>query len=217
MIALQNSRLLRKDSLATLWTQGKFNNGSPTPWALGWPTIARDEHRAVAGIGGRRSAFYIYPDDDLGIVILTNLSGADPENFIDEVAGHFIPSLLRENGGGLPAALKKLRTELVKRGFENAIAVAEELKARDPAFLPREDALNTWGYDLADNGKTKEGIEIMKLNVHLYPESANAYDSLAEAYENAGDKLSAIKNYKRSIELDPKNTNATEHLKRLEK
>lgn len=63
----------------------------------------------------------------------------------------------------------------------------------------------------------KEAIEVLKLNVHLYPESANTYDSLAEVYETAGDKALAIKNYKRSLELDPKNTNAEQHLKKLEK
>jgi tetratricopeptide (TPR) repeat protein len=171
----------------------------------------------VAGIGGRRSAFYVYPDDDLAVVILTNLSGANPEDFIDEVAGHFIPSLLAANGGGLPPALKLLRAELVKRGFENAVTVAAELKGKDAKFELREGDLNSWGYRLIEDGKLKEAIEILKLNVSLYPESGNAYDSLAEAYETAGDKAQAIKNYKRSLELDPKNTNAVEHLKKLEK
>lgn len=217
IIALQSGKLLKKESLATLWTPGQFNDGSATPWALGWPAISRPEHPAVAGIGGRRSAFYVYPDDDLAVVILTNLSGANPEDFIDEVAGHFIPSLLAANGGGLPPALKLLRAELVKRGFENAAAVAAELKVKDAKFALREDDLNAWGYRLVEDGKLKEAIEILKLNASLNPGSGNAYDSLAEAYETAGDKANAIKNYKRSLELDPKNSNAVEHLKKLEK
>lgn len=137
LIALDAGKLLKKETLARLWTAGTFNDGRPAPWALGWPTIARPEHAAVAGIGGRRSAFYFYPEDDLGVVILTNLSGAEPEDFIDEVAGHFIPSLLAANGGGLPPALKALRAGLMKRGFENAVMVAAELKAKDPNFVLR--------------------------------------------------------------------------------
>jgi CubicO group peptidase (beta-lactamase class C family) len=217
IIALESGKLLKKENLATLWTPGVFNNGSPTPWALGWPTISRPEHPAVAGIGGRRSAFYVYPDDDLAVVILTNLSGANPEEFIDEVAGHFIPALLAANGGGLSPELKLLRAELVKRGFENAVTAAAELKAKDAKFELREGDLNAWGYRLIEDGKVKEAIEILKLNASLYPESANVYDSLAEAYETAGDKAQAIKNYKRSLELDPKNSNAAVHLKKLEK
>jgi CubicO group peptidase (beta-lactamase class C family) len=216
MIALEQGKLLKPDSLKTLWTQGTFNDGSPSPWAIGWPAIVRSEHRAVAGIGGRRSAFFAYPDDDIAIVILTNLSGADPEDLIDEVAGHFIPSLLEANGGGLPPELKVLRAELVKRGFENAVTIAAELKQKDPKFTLGENDLNGWGYRLAEDGKTKEAIEVLKLNVSLYPSSANTYDSLAEAYETAGDKKMAIKNYRRSLELDPKNANAETHLRKLE-
>jgi Tfp pilus assembly protein PilF len=57
---------------------------------------------------------------------------------------------------------------------------------------------------------------MFKLAVSFYPKSANTYDSLAEAYEINGDRELAIKNYKRSLELNPKNTNAVDHLKTLE-
>ena len=57
---------------------------------------------------------------------------------------------------------------------------------------------------------------VFKLNVTDYPQSANAYDSLAEAYMTGGDKELAIRNYRRSVELNPGNTNAVEMLKKLE-
>ena len=217
IIALQDGTLLKqKSSLATLWTPAKFNNGLPTPWALGWPTISRPEHRAVAGIGGRRSAFFVYPADDMAVVILTNLAGANPEEFIDEVAGHYIPDLLAINGGGLPAAIKLIHKEVLKRGYAQAPAVVEELKKKDSDFNASENDLNNWGGRLMVDGQLKEAIEIFKLNVTLYPQSANTYDSLGEAYELDGDKAQAIRNYRRSLELDPKNNNAVEHLKTLE-
>ncbi len=50
----------------------------------------------------------------------------------------------------------------------------------------------------------------------MYPESDNVYDSLAEAQVAAGDKKSAIANYKKSLELNHGNTNAMEQLKKLE-
>ena len=61
-------------------------DGKPTVWALGWPAFPREKHPAVAGIGGAQAAFFIYPEDDVGIVILTNLAGAQPEQFIEQVA-----------------------------------------------------------------------------------------------------------------------------------
>jgi hypothetical protein len=52
----------------------------------------------VAPIGGARSALFIYPDDDLAVVILTNLQGAFPEELIDDVAGYYIPEMRASRG-----------------------------------------------------------------------------------------------------------------------
>jgi cytochrome c-type biogenesis protein CcmH/NrfG len=49
----------------------------------------------------------------------------------------------------------------------------------------------------------------------MYPSDANAYDSLGEAYMEAGQKELAIKSYRRSLELDSKNDNAVTMLKKL--
>ena len=62
-----------------------------------------------------------------------------------------------------------------------------------------------------------EAIEILKLNVDAYPASANVYDSLAEAYMEAGEKVLAVKNYARSVELNPDNRNAIDKLNVLVK
>ena len=50
----------------------------------------------------------------------------------------------------------------------------------------------------------------------MFPNSSNPHDSLAEAYMENGDKSLAIQNYKKAVELNPKNTNAVEKLKKLE-
>lgn len=56
---------------------------------------------------------------------------------------------------------------------------------------------------------------MFKLNVEMYPQSFNTYDSLREAYRAHGDKDLAVANYKKSLELNPKNTNATAKLAAL--
>jgi tetratricopeptide (TPR) repeat protein len=53
------------------------------------------------------------------------------------------------------------------------------------------------------------------LNVEAYPASSNVYDSLGEAYMIHGDKELAIRNYKKSLDLEHRNTNAVEKLKEL--
>ena len=55
-----------------------------------------------------------------------------------------------------------------------------------------------------------------KINVALYPDAFNAYDSLGEAYMNHGNTELAIANYQKSLELNPENKNAVTMLEKLE-
>jgi CubicO group peptidase (beta-lactamase class C family) len=224
IIALQQGKLLKKkSSIEALWTPGVLNDGSSkgfggalSGYALGWPRTMPPEERVVGGIGAGRTAFFIYPDQDLAVVVLTNLQFGAPEALVFGVAGHYVRTLDPSTGFGLPPAIKTLRSELKRTGFEHAREVVEKLKSRDSKFVPQELDLNAWGYDLLREKQVREAIEIFKLAVDLYPRSANTYDSLAEAYENHGDRELAIKNYKKSLQLNPKNANAVEHLKGLE-
>jgi CubicO group peptidase (beta-lactamase class C family) len=219
ILALQSGKLLKeKSSLKTLWTAGKLNNGMTggfgrqlDAYALGWVTMSRKEHRAVGGIGGGRSVFLIYPEDDLSIVILTNLRGCSPESFIEEIAGYYIPAL----AGGLSPAINAVRGEMARLGFDHAIEVVKAQKQKDTSFELNEGDVNAWGYRLLEEKKAKEALEIFKLNVNLYPKSGNAYDSLAEAFLVSGDRAQALKNYERSLELDPSNGNAAAQIKNL--
>jgi tetratricopeptide (TPR) repeat protein len=84
-----------------------------------------------------------------------------------------------------------------------------QLKTRQPdAALIQEDYINNLGYSLMTQRRMKEAIDILKLNVEAYPQSANTYDSLAEAYMNNGDKELAIQYYRKALEVDPKYPNA---------
>ena len=80
-----------------------------------------------------------------------------------------------------------------------------------------EARLNNLGYALMRQKKMAEAIAIFKLNVEFYPNAWNTYDSLGEAYMNNGEKELAIANYKKSLALNPQNSNGVETLKKLEK
>jgi CubicO group peptidase (beta-lactamase class C family) len=212
VIALQQGKLLRtKSALQTLWTAGSFNNGSPTQWALGWMSKPRPQHSAIVATGGTRTAIFVYPVDNLAVIVLTNLVGSAPEEFVDELAGFYNPEISASD------PVTALRIALRERGYEHAIEVFNELKRKNPQFEPLERDLNDWAYRMLNGGgKPKEALEIFKLNVYLYPSSANVYDSVAEAYAANGQLDLAIKNYRRSLELDPHNTNAVHQLRKLD-
>jgi len=116
------------------------------------------------------------------------------------------------------SAAFRIETEIKRGGLEAGLNKFQEIKA-DAAttFYFEEAEFNALGYRLMGAGRLAEATEIFKLGVELFPRSANAYDSLAEAYMNGGDAANAIKNYRKSLELNPANTNAQDMLKKLEK
>jgi CubicO group peptidase (beta-lactamase class C family) len=78
-----------------------------------------------------------------------------------------------------------------------------------------ENSINSLGYRLLRKKRLGDAVCILQLNTELHPQSANAWDSLAEAYMNSGDKPQAIEFYEKSLTLNPKNDNAVVHLKKL--
>jgi acetyl esterase/lipase/TolA-binding protein len=103
-----------------------------------------------------------------------------------------------------------------EEGVGRAREVFEEARRRDPqAVLFQEATLNNLGYKLMQKQRVRDAIEVFRLNTQAYPQSFNTYDSLAEAYMNNGDRELAVENYRKSLEVNPKNTNAVPMLERL--
>lgn len=104
------------------------------------------------------------------------------------------------------------------KGIEATLAYYRELKENyygRGAYDFGENSLNSFGYDLLNQNDTAGAIAVFKLNTDAFPESANVWDSLAEAYMKAGDMALAEKYYQKSLELNPKNRNAKEMLQRI--
>ena len=116
------------------------------------------------------------------------------------------------------SAASEIARILEESGISAAKKRFSELKkdsGNDYYFL--EGDFNAVAYRLLRNDKTGEAIAVFQMNIELFPESSNVYDSLGEAYMNNNEVELAIKNYKKSLEIDPENANAIEMLKRLEK
>jgi CubicO group peptidase (beta-lactamase class C family) len=224
IIALQSGELLNKpSSIEALWTPAILTNGKTkgfnnllNGYALGWPVVNRLEHPAVAPAGGNRAAFFVYPEDDLSIVVLTNLMGGLPSLFIDEIAGFYIPEMKMENGFGLPPTIKTLWKSLESKGYEKAVQVVKELQKTEQLKFEEAD-LNTWGYKLIEQKKKQQALAIFKLNTYLFPLSVNTHDSLAETYWLLGDTQKAAEHYKKVLGLKPESKHAKEQLKMIQK
>ena len=117
---------------------------------------------------------------------------------------------------GAPVTVETLRQKLGQQGFDHAADVYAAMKKEKPEFKVAEPAMYEWAGELQEDGHLPEAIDILKLNTEMYPDSSNAYETLGEAYEKAGQKPSAIESYKKALEKDPGNRQAKEKLKTLE-
>ncbi len=116
----------------------------------------------------------------------------------------------------LPSVQNVLQRTISEKGVAAAIARYRSMRQQYPAEFFRERTLNTLGYEQLAARHTSEAIDLFALNVEMYPKSFNTYDSLGEAYMAQGNRRAAIENYRKSLALNPQNTNAVEMLKKLE-
>jgi len=85
---------------------------------------------------------------------------------------------------------------------------SENRKGLKSGYNTSENALNSFAYELLNAKKENQALEIFTLNTKLYPSGYNTFDSLGECLLLLGKEREAIKAYKKSLELNPKNENA---------
>ena len=112
---------------------------------------------------------------------------------------------------GQPSAARTLYT-LLDEGADEA-AIQEVLtNTGSPGYFFSEAEINAYGYIFLQQEKVDNAIRMFKINVELYPESWNVYDSLGEALLSAGNTDDAATMYEKSIVLNPENTHGKEVL-----
>lgn len=89
LVALSEGHLLQDAARQRMWTAERLADGRAGPWAGGWPVLHASPDLQVAGIGGARSAFVVYPERGVAVVVLTNLVGANPQQFIPRIADFY--------------------------------------------------------------------------------------------------------------------------------
>jgi CubicO group peptidase (beta-lactamase class C family) len=96
--ALYTEKLLKKSSLGQMWTVASLRNGQPNSghYGFGWFIEVQDGHRVIEHEGawqGFETQISRYVDDELTVVVLTNLAEAKPD-----VIAHGVARLYLQNG-----------------------------------------------------------------------------------------------------------------------
>lgn len=183
--------------------------GEPIEFTLGTGQVIKgwDEGIALMNVGdqfrliippglayGDKGAGNVIPPKSTLIFDVELVSVSDPKTPISEALFDYIIA------DSIQAAIDKYH-DLKKNHFDE--------------YSFKEMHLNQLGYQLLQVGRINAAMAVLKLNCETYPKSSNAWDSLGEACKVAGNKEEAIKNYERSLQLNPKNKNAEENLKLL--
>ncbi len=117
-----------------------------------------------------------------------------------------------------PEAKSYLGLSVYMKVLEDGIEAGQQhfdAHKKDDNYVLDENEINGLGYLYLQSGKLDEAIAVFKMNTIAFPDSFNAYDSLAEAYLELGDKVKAKLNYKKSLELNPESLSGKAALKKL--
>ena len=214
--ALYTNKLLSSKSMESLFNS--YIKTGESSYGYGWFIDEADgasgkvkvtEHGG--GINGFNTIIYRIPEDKNLIVLLNNTGGT----VLNEISQSIRAILYNQS---FKAPKMSLAFELLdtfsEQGVASGLNTYKKLK-NDPVYNISEGEMNRVGYELLQNGKTKEAIEVFRINAETYPKSGNAYDSLGEAYLKDGNKNLAITNYKKSVELDPSNDAGKKALEEL--
>lgn len=106
-----------------------------------------------------------------------------------------------------PLSLGQVLTAVLEEhGADSAVAHYRGLRERfygGDTYDFTENSLNGLGYQLLGGNRLPEAVAIFRLNVEMYPESGNPYDSLADGLKAVGDFAGALENYKKAFAIDP--------------
>ena len=210
VVSAQSKALMYKPALADYaygWVVNKaeFGNGAP----------ATERIMHGGGINGFNTLIIRYPQQKHLIVLLDNTSQGESLDRLQDS----ITRILFNHPYTMPkmSIVDVVLQAINEKGLDAGLARYRDLKTKQSDVYDfSEPELNRLGYRLLQAGKQKEAIEIFKLNVAEYPKAFNTYDSLGEGYMVSGNLELAILNYKKSLELNPNNTNAVTMLKRIE-
>jgi len=187
-------------------------------WELGkLPLSECSEGAAYAqhmgGLNGFNTLFCRLIEDKHLIVLLGNLDSAPLKEMRQKIA-----NILYDKSIDMPlkSIAWEIREIIEEKGVNSAIRVYHSIRTEQSTeYDLGERELNAVGYYLLRNKRIEEAIQIFQLNVEVYPDYANGWDSLAEACMLNGDKKLAIEYYQKCLKLNPKSQNALNMLRKL--
>ncbi|WP_242082871.1 serine hydrolase domain-containing protein [Aestuariivivens sediminis] len=190
------------------------NDKMTSYYGYGWAISKSDRGTKIVAHNGSNGLYFAdfirFIDDDVVVIYITNaFLGGESENVAREIGKMIfdtnynctaisknIYELIHEFMMVNPSTNAKKLPDFLNEGLKNEF--------NDPAIL------NRLGYSrLKKEDKPNWALELFKLNVKLFPEDGNLWDSLGEAYLKYDKKEEAIKCYTEAVELGSEGSKKT--------
>ena len=209
-LALQHNKVLSNKSLKIIETPHVAENDAESShYGYGWAIYKTKRETKVVTHNGSNGIYFAnfirFIEDDLVIIVLSNtILNRDSEDVSWNIGKMIFDS------NYTPKTVTKLSYELVYN-FINT----NKLDKRN-GLIPFLDehlgfrfndkaVLNRIGFKrIAKEKDPAWGLELLKLNVQLFPNDGNLYDSLGDAYFEYNQKQNAIKAFSKALEMKPK-------------
>ena len=207
-IGYVNSPLMEKMELSH---QIRHDKAGEMSVAMSWHIKKGDNGDVIwhnGGTGGYRTFTGFVKETGIGVVLLTNSSaGADDIGFY-----------LLDSGSELNMPKKSVSNAVLAviedKGIDAGISYYNSIKDSEAHSL-NEGEMNAYGYQLMGSDKVEEANRVFQFIIEEFPTSSNAYDSYGESLMKLGKNDLAIKNYRKSVALNPNNQNGIVSLKKL--
>jgi CubicO group peptidase (beta-lactamase class C family) len=223
VMAILEGKGLKKKTREMMLKEQVFVNKEKSPevaWGLGLGLELTKDGKTFFhwGDNGFNKSFIVASERSKdAIVFFTNSANGLSflKEILDEGIGGEHPSIAWLDYERYDSPSRQMLKAIIKDGAEKTLVNYRAERKKDSAEAISERQMNQLGYTLLRAKKITDAIEVFKQNAEDFPESSNVWDSLAEGYMLNGEKESAIKYYKKSLELDPENKNAEDKIKEL--
>ncbi|MFZ4928791.1 serine hydrolase [Chryseobacterium sp. Mn2064] len=209
---LSNNDLLTQKTKEMMWKPFDYGNKKDV-FAYGWEINKSNGILSYGFSGGNVSAYRIFPQNNMAIILMSNGYNFFPAQY--HMVNHIASIMDKNLTDAYSIAEESIIAAFAKANNPNAEKNYFTIRAKNPKW-DFEGTLNNLGYILMRNSRTDEAIKVFELNVKEHPQSGNAFDSLGEVYFNAKNYPLALKNYKKSLELNPQNMNASNMIIKIE-
>ncbi|MBN5091799.1 serine hydrolase domain-containing protein [Stenotrophomonas geniculata] len=202
--ALATGKLLRTATLEKLWQPQKLSGGGSSFFSTGWDTTRSDGYTQVGHDGGTRVRARLAYKGTLAsgywvFVYLTNGSARNvwSSTLVESTMAVAAPQ-------EFPHAV--LSERLIAYALDDSTDAKTQMRSwlRDSNGVPTgelERAINADGYAIRESLGARRALKVFMLNTELYPDSANAWDSLAECHAALGEREAADRLYAKAKAL----------------